>query len=133
MGENYNYYFGHIDGTNIIYLAVKSVKLHQEETSRHEQFARYCIGNIQYVLDLPNRTCTITSISVAEQHQGKGIATELFRKMIDLVKYHDIQYLELDCMTNIPDDKNVFMKWGFRYKDKSLGPEMIADINYVRI
>lgn len=134
MIKNSKYYHGFVENTNIIYLSSREIDLDQSLENRHMDFDKYSIGNIQYVLDTDRRVCIVTSISVKPDYQHRGIATNLFKEMTRAVsREHTTDCadpnrwtIELDSMTNVSDEKNLFCKLGLKFVDKNSGPEMIG-------
>jgi ribosomal protein S18 acetylase RimI-like enzyme len=88
------------------------------------------ISYIQYIIDIKNANATIIILETNLKYRNKGYATKLLLKSIYHLKKMNIQYIELDDMSNNSWKKNnIYLKHGFQYINNYPEPEMILYIN----
>lgn len=81
-------------------------------------------GHIQYVSRYDESATYVISLKVYPEYERRGIGTSLVLEVAKISKTRRMRFIRLDSVSNIPDSKNLYIKLGFKFKDKTSGPEM---------
>jgi len=83
------------------------------------------VAYIQFFTTDDSEEAKVTTVYVNPQYYGKGLATELFKMVIQYLKELDFISIVLDDMSdNYRKSNNLYLKLGFKYVNE-YGPEMI--------
>lgn len=103
-----------------IYTSEKEYKFDTPEDLRHVDFLApfyskiTCFAIFYSEKDMLN----LSWISTNPLYYGKGFATNILYKIIDIAKHHKKRYIMLDDCSGVPPPKNLYYKLGFKVKNE---------------
>jgi ribosomal protein S18 acetylase RimI-like enzyme len=106
-------------------------KQHKPDSIQMDYYLYYNLSNNKAVLNsvFTHDKVYVTNLFVKQQFRKNKLGTILLHELIKDVKENNMKSIELDDMTNIQGDENIYHKVGFRYvTNSSDGPEMIYKI-----
>jgi ribosomal protein S18 acetylase RimI-like enzyme len=98
-------------------------------SSQHAYIEGYLERNlIDDKIIINERRAYISNLWVKESLRGQGIGTYLLKKFIKNLDDLGVIHVELDDVSdNYKKNKNIYIKFGFKYK-RDDGPEMTASV-----
>lgn len=88
------------------------------------------IGSIKYVIS--DGILYIMCFDVLGPYRNRGIGTMLLYYALEEGKMHRAKYAKLDCMSDMTDEHNIYIRNGFKFINKTDGPEMVYTYKYNR-
>lgn len=87
------------------------------------------IGYLKCYINLNTNTTSILDLYIRKKYRHKGYGTQLINKCINYNRKLKIKKIELDDMSDIHGNNNIYYKLGFKYKyGYKKGPEMVLKL-----
>jgi len=107
---------------NIFYYSSQKTRFSNIE---NVDFTTDVIAHVQFFTSDDSEEARITVVNVNKEYQGKGLATNLLKKVFEYLRNLNFISIVLDDMTdNYRKSNNLYLKLGFEYQQE-YGPEMI--------
>jgi hypothetical protein len=100
------------------------------QKQKYKDINDYSFSFIQYIVDIKNKDANVLTLKTNNIYKNKGYAKKLLEESLNYLKLKKIKKIELDDMSDRSwEDHNIYIMFGFKYKNNYPEPEMILYLN----